>query len=328
MIFCCRVVKVRFNEIDNFCDRLFVFCSEKAKLLLTARECQQNYYEILSDWNRYELNDRGYLKDFIGYALVGPPNYREPKDGGGADDAHFSYDKKQCEAIDMIYDKVITYGHGEQSNGIILCGIVYNVIYNKEQSLNAKKKAEKDKKKLESKQEKTKDDVLKPEAQVYPVPVFRVRKYRSLVMTKEKEAAKVSDVEQIYYIDNAGRVYNGFSDYLQNNTLPKCTMVVPKDGRYQADPVLSKVTDFEKQNINDFVSSVWIEVHQSPASNMTSKVLLGGDIASTVVTLGCMGVGIAAMLTPVGAGVAAASMYQSHSNVFFIIQMLYLENIR
>ncbi|XP_043281342.1 uncharacterized protein [Venturia canescens] len=105
--------------------------------------------------------------------------------------------------------------------------------------------------------------------------------------------------EKIYYIDNDGRVYKGFKDYLDNNTLPKCTMVYPKDGKYQMNLVSFKHRKHPRKN-GEFITDVWLEHRQSPADNLASKVLKGGDIATTIISFASLGVGIAAMFTPIG----------------------------
>ena len=308
------------------------------QLLHAATEFQQNFYEICSDWNRFEKEELSYVKDFIGYALFGPPIFEENRIALKSNlcDEHFVYDPHKQSAIDAIYNKVIQYASTEGSESAILCSVIYNVIFNTEETkkkldkktqhkdnaavkissyvqalVKIKKSGEPEEKKdKENVAECTKlvqkdEDTIKPEAQIYPVPVFKVRTYTKVQVENEKEKVPT---EKIYYIDNGGRVYEDFLDYLKNNKLPESTMVLPKDGRYQMDPASCEKYDLTKFNLDEIVTKVWIEVHESPASRLKAKVLEGGDIATTVAAVASMSVGLAAMVTPVGAPITIGSM--------------------
>lgn len=99
-------------------------------------------------------------------------------------------------------------------------------------------------------------------------------------------------------IDHDGRMYKNWEDYLQNNKLPKCTMVYPKDGIYQCNP---------NYKITEQSSTVWIEVKDSPACSLKDTIVKICDNVSNVLTLSAtVGLGVTSLFTPVGPMVATA----------------------
>jgi hypothetical protein len=84
------------------------------------------------------------------------------------------------------------------------------------------------------------------------------------------------------FIDSCGRVYQGWQDYLENNTIPECVLCYPKNGMYSA--------------VNGIVE---VEFGISPAGQTGMKVLQGFDVGGTVLGLGATGVLIAAACVPV-----------------------------
>ncbi|XP_043281340.1 uncharacterized protein [Venturia canescens] len=218
------------------------------------------------------------------------------------DAGYFIYEKEQQEAIQEIYDKILKYANPNGLTGSVFCNVIYNVIFNKEQEQESlvKKKV-----KLAAMLKENEHEggeaifgCLEPEVQAYPIPVFKVKQ----ICTENTGAS-----EKIYFIDNGGRVYNGFEDYLDNNRLPLCTMVYPKDGKYQIDQQLYSESNVANENNDNRESVVWLEHRQSPVDSTTSKILSGGDIVTTVVTVASMGVAIASLFTPIGPAVAVAS---------------------
>ena len=128
-----------------------------------------------------------------------------------------------------------------------------------------------------------------------PVPIFRVLKN----VIKNQDGKRVTKKLVIYYIDDLGRVYKSWNDYLGNNVLPECIMVVPKNGEYQGD---------DKKQWTEKMSYVWTEVYESPACKTNAINTI--DSINTLVSLGCAGVGVAAVFNPVGATVMALSMLE------------------
>ncbi|XP_048509472.1 uncharacterized protein LOC105693840 isoform X2 [Athalia rosae] len=94
------------------------------------------------------------------------------------------------------------------------------------------------------------------------------------------------------YIDSEGRIYHNWTDYVVNNTLPECMMVIPMGGFYQMDPAAD--------NTNE-KTYVWLEIGPSPETKRFSPYL---DVGSTVLGFGAVGVGLAALLAPVAAPIA------------------------
>ncbi|XP_044264418.1 LOW QUALITY PROTEIN: uncharacterized protein LOC123011163 [Tribolium madens] len=79
-------------------------------------------------------------------------------------------------------------------------------------------------------------------------------------------------------IDDTGRVYNSWDEYLAQNKLPKCEIIFPKDGRYRSDDS----------------GNVILGRQLSPECDITNSILKGTDIASAVGGIASGGVMIAA----------------------------------
>ncbi|KPJ08108.1 hypothetical protein RR48_12847 [Papilio machaon] len=93
------------------------------------------------------------------------------------------------------------------------------------------------------------------------------------------------------FIDDNARVYKDWDSYLKNNTLPKCVIIVPENGEYGGVII-------EGEEI-----AVKLTVAPSPALGIKAKVLSSVDTASTVASLGAVGVLGAAVFTPIGPAV-------------------------
>jgi hypothetical protein len=94
--------------------------------------------------------------------------------------------------------------------------------------------------------------------------------------------------ENVFYVDGSRRVYKGWIDYIKNNKLPKCFMCYPQNGIYTATN-----------------SRVDVEFGESPACNLSGKVLDAVDITLTLVVTA---LGITALVVPVSAPVAIAAV--------------------
>ncbi|KOC69440.1 hypothetical protein WH47_09398 [Habropoda laboriosa] len=211
------------------------------------------------------------MKHKIGYALFGPPDidknmtilttFESSVSENDQLDNIFDtvYDKNMCKAINAIYVQIMNHGKRCSDNFIYL-GVIFNIIL-----------LHKDSKKLSKENDKS----CKEANSICALPVFKVKK----------------DNSTVWYIDSESRVYDSWNDYIKNNTLPKCTMVFPKDGFYQCNPFYT---------ITKYTSSVWVESMDSPACSARNTVLKGIDVAANVVSV-CAGVGlgITSLLTPV-----------------------------
>lgn len=111
-------------------------------------------------------------------------------------------------------------------------------------------------------------------------PLFRVAAERRNYVDESEETA--------FYVDCSRRVYKGWIDYMKNNKLPKCFMCYPHNGIYTA-------TD----------SKVDVEFGESPAYNLSGKVLVAVDITLTLVVTA---LGVTALVVPVSAPVAIAAV--------------------
>jgi hypothetical protein len=90
------------------------------------------------------------------------------------------------------------------------------------------------------------------------------------------------------FIDSCGRVYEGWQDYLESNTIPECVLCYPRNGVYSA--------------VN---GAVEVEFGISPAGRTEAKVLQGLDIVGTVLSVGAAGTLIAGLFVPVALPVVA-----------------------
>lgn len=274
-------------------------------MLTIAKSQQQEFYELLPEWTKYDKSEYKYLKQNIGFALFGPPSELESNFTVHADDRtvdstdildRFCYKPDAQKIIDAIFKKVCEFAEGLVYRGSTYYGVIFNVTFRTKNSSSAtssseagskdkKPKVDKDKKGKKPEVDKDKKD-KKSEAEkdeqsninIQQTPVFKIKR-------------ATGTVKEIWYIDMYERVYKSWTDYKENNVLPPCTMVLPKDGLYQPDP---------GHEITDVSSEVWLEIVDSPSSSTLSSLLKGADTASTIIGIAGLGVGIASMFTPVG----------------------------
>lgn len=261
-------------------------------LIFSATRYQQDYYELLSDWNEYDSETPHILKNCIGTILFGPPKVDENEELTTNENTLFKYKSAQMKKIDSMYDKIAE--HGIQKNKKILCGLIYNVLFDD--------KAIKAVINIIRKEENFNGDCLMNF--LSPVPLFRVLK--NTVIEKNEKKEEEEEIErseneneeinvEIYYIDYNVRVYKSWEGYLENNVLPPCKMVVPFNGEYQGD---------ECEQWSEEMSYVKVEIHNSPAYRNTVLPIL--DTSSTILSVGGMAVCAASLFTPIGAVAVAA----------------------
>ncbi|XP_031848100.2 uncharacterized protein LOC116433771 [Nomia melanderi] len=238
------------------------------KMEMIAVKHQQNFYELLPDWFLYNDNDYDFIRQQIGLALLGP-NIDENRENNIIHDnemlTRVTCDNKSCKIINAIHKQVLNYGKQTNNNGtsFIYLGVIYNISFCHNASKNG--------------------TVATPN-EIYALPIFKIKR----------------DIDTIWYIDIAARVYKSWEDYLNNNTLPKCLMVVPKNGKYQCN-FHSKVTKYS--------STVWLETLKSPACKSSKTALKAVDATVNVLGIAStVGIGAAALLTPVGPVLTATSL--------------------
>ncbi|KAK1129442.1 hypothetical protein K0M31_019169 [Melipona bicolor] len=278
------------------------------EMLNIAKLQQQEYYELLPEWTRYTENEYKYLKQNIAFAIFGPPS-EKTVDTYKTNDLYyfniFDYLPSSKKITDIIYDKILKFGEVDIKTETCTKGVYYGLIYNitfrtKESSITKKFTKKKNKSSITKKstEKKNKSSITKKSTEkeneeenkinINLNPIFKIK------FSKCKE-------QQTWYIDIEGRVYKSWIQYKEENTLPPCIMVLPKDGFYQPD---------ENFEITEECSTVWLEILDSPACNTLHTFLNIGDTASSVIGIVGLGLGAASMLTPVGPvvlGVAAAS---------------------
>ncbi|XP_029043468.2 uncharacterized protein LOC114876308 [Osmia bicornis bicornis] len=249
---------------------------QKMEVINLATKYQQSYYELLPNWFEYDSTNYEYIRHQVGYALFGHSqiinqgNGTSPQVPTGSNDDTFGgivYDKKSCKVIDKIYQQIIQYGRKDK-NSPIYTGIIYNIIM-------IHQKPQKEIKETDEKKEIR---------NMHSLPVFKIQ----------------NDKDNVWYIDNEGRIYKNWKDYLTNNTLPKCTMILPKDGIYQCDP---------NCKVSEYSSTVWIETLDSPACATKRSVLSALDIAANTISLSAgIGLGVATFVTPAGPALITAGL--------------------
>lgn len=256
-------------------------------MISAAKKCQQNFYELLSDWNSYDQKRPQCLKNFIGIALFGPPEIDDllanrSFNGRNGEDEIFYRDPHQQKKISNIYEKIVRHGIQNTTKQEIMCGIIYNVTFEM-RSIRALKKI------LDTGKCFSEENMARC---LQPVPIFKVLKNTVKIQNGKRVTKKFA----IYYIDDCERVYKNWNDYLGSNFLPKCIMVSPKGGEYQGD---------DKKQWSEKMSYVWTEIHESPACK--TKTINTMNSINAFVNLGCAGVGVAAVFNPVGATFVALS---------------------
>lgn len=250
----------------------------KTEAIQLGTKCQQNYYELLPDWFEYDSTNYNYIRHQVGYALFGHPQINQNKKDPTACTVpnteydifdSIIYDKNSCRIIDKIYQQIIKYGR-KHNDCTIYLGIIYNMIVFHQKSQKTSKEAD-----------------SKPNEQISEInatPVFKIKK----------------DINTVWYIDKEGRIYKNWKDYLTNNRLPKCTMILPKDGIYQCDP---------HHEVSKYTSMVWIETLDSPACAISNSIISALDIAANTVAVSAgIGLGVATLVTPVGPALLTAGL--------------------
>ncbi|OAD53133.1 hypothetical protein WN48_10763, partial [Eufriesea mexicana] len=183
-----------------------------------------------------------------------------------------------CKVIDDIYQKIIKFGRDTACDTIYV-GIIFNVIF---VQISLKEANEMN------------NELNKENNNITLVPIFKIK----------------TKMRGIWYIDNEGRTYKTWKDYVTNNTLPQCTMILPKGGLYQCNPN-DKVTEYN--------STVWIEILDSPACTVKNKVLKNVDIATNTLAICSLGIGAASIFTPVGPVVLTAGLiYNGISGIWTV----------
>ncbi|KAM0728492.1 hypothetical protein ACS0PU_005274 [Formica fusca] len=224
--------------------------------------------------------------------------YWKPEDSNDTDADiidKVNYDEKARSVINMIYNKICECTIKNNNTQPIYFGIIYNIIFCRNMNVQPKKKEVKKETKTEVK-ESVKEEEEEKESAISSIPIFTIRKNIQKTSDTVKSLKQKEDIKnevqadyETWYIDICGRVYTSWADYIENNNLPECTMVVPKDGFYQAD---------SSYPITEDNSTVWLEVIDSPACTLKKKICNGMDIASAIAGFGTVGLSVASMFTP------------------------------
>ncbi|CAH2106366.1 unnamed protein product [Euphydryas editha] len=251
--------------------------NNRGELNLSPVQIQQEYFENLPecDWVKYDYSNRKYLLQNIAFALFGSPS-----DEG--DLSHLNnienfqlegYDSRQKERVMKVYEKLCEQSKYAQNDRDILLSVLLIVCARPEPVKFYK---------IEPRDYWV-DLHLRNDINIWCTAVFCVR--TCIPTTIGAKPCKV-------FIDEDARVYQNWTSYLTNNTLPKCVIIAPENGEYQG--VLVEGED---------LISVKLTVTPSPSLGLKARVLSSVDTASTVASIGAIGVLGAAAFTPIGPAV-------------------------
>ncbi|XP_018563411.1 uncharacterized protein LOC108905115 [Anoplophora glabripennis] len=216
-----------------------------------------NYQKLMADmlgdrdWDRFEHDQHEYLKKKIAFALLGPPQKEE------------GYEKKDLKKVEALYGSILKSNHEiTKYKGRVEISFMYNCTepLPSEKMSRAKKYIE-----------------YNPNTDVMPLPIFVIRKCHG-----SADPCRV-------FIDNIGRTYQTWHEYIAKNKFHQCEMILPLNGRYEV-------------NEN---GEVLLERHLSPACGVDSKLLHGADYLSTAGGLISGGIFIAAAIPTIAVAPAA-----------------------
>nr|XP_033187013.1 uncharacterized protein LOC117155281 isoform X2 [Bombus vancouverensis nearcticus] len=238
---------------------------EKTEAIKLAKEYQQHYYEMLPDWFLYDSENYELIRHKIGYALFGLPKVdkdieisttcKSKTPGNNQENDIFSkivYDKRMCEVIDKIYRQIMKFGR-DKVDSTIYIGIIFNVILLHADINESNKKNDKSNKESNN---------------ISSVPIFKLK----------------TKTYGISYIDNEGRMYKTWNDYVTNNTLPQCTMILPKNGLIQSGICGTWIIARNSHKLVDFAKH---KQSITPTNKKAFSAWLG--IGSTALSLGANG---------------------------------------
>ncbi|KAJ8963322.1 hypothetical protein NQ318_018791 [Aromia moschata] len=164
----------------------------------------KNYQKLMADmlgdrdYDSFEYDQHEYLKKKIAFAMLGPPQNEE------------GYEKKDMKTVQSLYESII------KNNSPIAKykdRVEISFIYNCTEPLPSEKLARAKKYKEE----------YNPNVDVLPLPIFVLRKCRG-----SSNPCRI-------FVDNTGRSYNTWQEYVSRNKLHKCQMILPQNGRYEVD---------------------------------------------------------------------------------------------
>ncbi|KAK4885967.1 hypothetical protein RN001_002238 [Aquatica leii] len=206
-------------------------------------EFQQMMFDRLGDrdYDSFEPDEHFYLKDKIAFAKFGPPQTEN------------GYDENEKKSIEETYETIVKHNnkYAEWKNRIIV-----SFIYNCSEPLPDEKL-----------KRSIKVSNYNPYTDINPIPIFVIQK-----CLNSQNSCRI-------FVDCDNRVYSSWEDYISNNKLQKCMMILPKNGRYHG---------------NEY-GNVQLEKHVSPSCGIQNTLFQSADIASSVagITSGAIFLGAA-----------------------------------
>lgn len=262
------------ETIDNSVQS-FLATAEKVKTIFSsmrqhtievnaAYDIQQQMFKCFRnrDYDYFSPDEHIYLKNKIAYAFFGPPNdVHDQHNDSGANVINplQYYQPKQKKFIDKAYAQIRTQNN---KNCERIDHIYLRVLCNVGLDVKNAKKV------------------------LGMYPIFVIKKCHT--GDNCVNPCKI-------FIDHQLRVYSSWEDYKEDNKLPPCLMVLPKNGVYQSE--------------NDVLE---LEEILSPSAKIGHKILKATDVTSSVVGIGSgvlIGVNLipAVAVAPLFLAVASAS---------------------
>ncbi|CAH0579282.1 unnamed protein product [Chrysodeixis includens] len=234
---------------------------------MSAIEIQQEYYEAIgdADWELYKREDRRYLLQKVAVALCGPPT-KEGNLMDGVEEVNGQlqlqgYEKRDEETCLNVFNKILEQAKYSFNNQNLVISVLRVVCVIPSKDIPIWQITPKDywlnlhTKKGES-------------VHILVFHVFSIRKCIS--MKPEVKGCRI-------YIDHDGRVYESWMAYLTENKLPKCVMVVPRNGEYSG--VIKE---------GDDIPHVQLSVLASPELGPKAAIINTADNLSTVANIGAL----------------------------------------
>ncbi|XP_072931966.1 uncharacterized protein [Epargyreus clarus] len=252
--------------------------------MMSPVQIQQEYYENLPDcdWVKYDRHNRKYLVQNIAFALFGSPS--SEGDLLGSNELISSvnvqdpevrlegFTSRQKEQVMKVYEKICEQSKYSADDDILISVLL--VVCAKPKPIKFYKLEPSD---------YWVDLHQRTDIDMWCTAVFKVRK--CIPTTVGAKSCRV-------YVDEYARVYHDWDSYLTNNTLPKCVIIVPENGEYEGTIIEG-----------DKAFAVKLTVAPTPTLGLKARVLSSVDTASTLASIGAVGVLGVAMFTPIGPAV-------------------------
>jgi hypothetical protein len=218
-----------------------------------AIKFHQEFYNLSDNCNEYQLTQQNHLKNYITfglYGLFGLLGYESQNEIPDINNLYANCHNKKV--VDLIYKNITKLFDNNLNHAVVRCTILYNFTYNSKLLQNCD------------------DDKLEKLISLHPILKFRLmdsaNRYHS----------------NTWYVDDQARFYKSWNDYKNTNLLPPCTMLLPKDGIYQAN--LKELWSSE-ESIVSLETYVKIQDNLKNTLDTVSKFVSAGTFITSVCSI-------------------------------------------